>query len=291
MSDFVIVGVAIEDKYISAGIVDFVERKVVNNSLRRKRVDPKATADEIINKWVECIREVLQLNPTLDFKLGLGIPNTVDYELGVYLDNDPNRYGSLYKKNIKMLLATRLGTNADSIQIRNVDANFFLGEVFAGAARGYQKSFGLTLGVGLGTARYINGVVEDANLWKTPFKDTIAEDYLSVRFLIKRFEELSGIEVGDIPEIKSFYPNPFVDQVFREFGENLGDFIVQVAQKEKPNLILIGGQMESSYRFFFEIAANRVKAAGISVPLIKAILGERAYVLGAAALWNESSMH
>ena len=291
MDNLVIVGAAVEDKYISAGLVDFTDRKVIPNTLRRKRVDPRASADEIIEKWVECIRDVLSLKPSANVRLGIGIPNQLDYGSGVYLDNDPDRYGSLYQQNIKSLLAERLGLGFDNIQISNVDANFFQGEVFAGAARGRQRSFGITLGLGLGTARYANGVVEDANLWKTPFKGSIAEDHLSVRFLVSRFAELSGIEVTDVPEIKSFHPNPFVEQTFKEFGENLGDFIIQVANKERPDMILVGGQMESSYRFFFDIAVNRVRAAGISLPIVKAILGERAYVIGAAAIWNELQLH
>jgi glucokinase len=291
MDDLAIVGAAIEDKYISAGLVDFTDRKVVPNTLRRKRVDPGASADEIIEKWVECIRDVMNLTPEKDLRIGIGIPNLIDYESGLYLDNNPKRYGSLYQKNIKNLLGEQLGISPEGIQIKNIAASFFQGEVFAGAGRGYKRSFGITLGMGLGTARYKDGKVEDANLWKTPFKGSIAEDHLSLRFLVNRFAELSGIEVADVPEIKSFHPNPFVEQTFKEFGENLGDFIIQVANQERPDMILVGGQMESSYRFFFDIAVNRVRAAGITVPIVKAILGERAYVIGAAAIWNELQLH
>jgi len=291
MDNLVIVGAAIEDKYISAGVVDFIERKVVSNTLRRKRVDPEGSVEHIINKWVECLKEVLSLNPAAEVRLGIGIPNEMDYESGIYLDNDPKRYGSLYKQNIKLLLANGLGIDPGNIQIRNEAANFFQGEVFAGPARGYKNSFGITLGLGLGTARCVNGVVEDANLWKMPFKGLMAEEYLSVRFLTNRFANLSGIEVCDVPEIKSFHPNPFVEQVFKEFAENLGDFIIHIVSQEKPEIVLIGGQMESSYRFFYDIAVNRVRAAGIQTPIMKAILGERAYVIGAAAIWDECNSH
>jgi glucokinase len=288
MENVVIVGVAIEDKYISAGVVDLVERKVLSNTLRRKRVNPQGSVEDIINKWVECLKEVISTHPFADIRLGIGIPNLMDYDSGIYLDNDPKRYGSLHMQNIKLLLADRLSIRPDNIRIRNEAANFFLGEVFAGTARGYKRSFGLTLGLGLGSARYVNGVVEDANLWKMPFKGFIAEHYLSVRFLTDRFAELSGIEVSDVQEIKSFHPNPFVEEVFKEFAENLGDFIIHIVRLEEPEIVLIGGQMESSYRFFYDIAVNRVRAAGIQTPIMKAILGERAYVIGAAANWDNS---
>ena len=81
---------------------------------------------------------MLSLNPAAEVRLGIGIPNEMDYESGIYLDNDPKRYGSLYKQNIKLLLANGLGIDPGNIQIRNEAANFFQGEVFAGPARGYK---------------------------------------------------------------------------------------------------------------------------------------------------------
>ncbi|WP_207424939.1 ROK family protein [Desertivirga brevis] len=291
MDKLTFIGAAVEDQYISAGIVDFTERKVATNTLRRKRVDPRATSEEIINKWADCLSEVLSLNKDGEVRIGLGIPNLVDYQSGVYLDTDPNRYGSLKGQNIKKLLAGKLGLSEEDILIRNVDANFFQGEIFAGTARGYQRSFGITLGAGLGTARYRNGIVEDANYWKMPFEDSIAEDYISSGFLLKRFAKLSGIEVGDIPEMKRFYPDPSVELAFQEFAYYLGKFIVQVSTLESPEAILIGGQMESSYRFFFDHAVNFARNEGVKIPIIKAILGERAYVIGAASIWSEVLLH
>lgn len=288
--ELIIIGAAIEDRYISAGIVDFKTRRVIDKTLRRKRVDPAGSANEIINAWSECFQEVLTLKTSDSIRIGMGIPNLLDYENGIYLSNDPKRYGSLYRLNLKQILGSKLSVPEAHIRIQNVDACFFQGEVFAGAVRGYQKSFGITLGVGLGTARYADGVVEDANLWKSPFKDSIAEDYLSQRWLLKRFHELSGIEVADLVEMKRF-ANEYVEQTFEEFGNNLGEFITNIIQDERPDAICIGGQMESSNRFFFETATNYVKAKGMKTPIIKAILGEKAYVIGTGSLWSTELLH
>jgi len=287
MSNILIVGAAVEDKYISAGIIDFTDRIVTGNSLRRKRVDPKGSANDIIEKWAECIKEVIETRDPSTIRLGIGIPNLIDYEAGIYLDNDPTRYGSLCNKNIKALLGEKLGIPFQNIRISNVDANLLQGEVFAGAARGYKRSFGITLGVGLGTARFVNNEVQDANFWKLPFKGSIAEEYLSLRYLLKRFAELSGIEVEDLMEMKRYYPHAAVEQAFNEFGTSLGEFIEWIIQTEKPEIVLIGGQMESSYRYFFETATNYLKAKGIRTPIIKAILGEKAYVIGGGATWSD----
>ena len=65
------------------------------------------------------------------------------------------------------------------------DASCFLkGEVFGGAAKGYNHVIGITLGTGLGSATFKNGVVYDGDLYYTPFKESTAEDYLSTRWFI-----------------------------------------------------------------------------------------------------------
>ena len=286
-----IVGAAIEDKYISVGILDFKTRRVAENTLRRKRVNPAGSASEIFKVWTDCFKEVIALRTTDNIRIGLGIPNLIDYESGVYLDDDPKRYGSLNKHNLKTILGEQLGLDPGCIRIQNVDASFFQGEVFAGAVNRYQKSFGITLGVGLGTARYQNGIVEDANLWKSPFKDATAEEYLSVKWLLTRFYKLSGIEVADLIEMKSYSSDSAVGQVFAEFGANLGEFITKIIETEKPDAICIGGQMESSNRFFFDIAAKYVQSKGHKTPIIKAVLGEKAYVIGTASSWSTELLH
>jgi glucokinase len=287
MNDQILIGAAIEDNYISAGIVNLAERDIATGTLRRRHLDPASSAEEIIGKCAMCLKDLFDQNQRKDILLGIGLPNLIDYNSGVYLDNNPKRYGSLYNKNIKQLLANELGTSPEQIRINNVDANFFQGEVFAGAVRGYNKSFGITLGMGLGTARCFNAEVEDANLWKTPFKDSIAEDYLSLRWLLNKFFSSTGIEVSSLQEMKSFLPNPYVAQTFAEFGSNLGEFIVKVIEEENPGVVLIGGQMESSYRFFYDIAVKHVRSQGKKTPIVKAILGERAYVIGAATIWSD----
>ncbi len=290
MSNSIIVGAAIEDSYISAGLVNLETRQLIDSTLRRKKVNPQGEITDIITNWSNVLNEVISLLPSGEKRIGMGVPGPCDYESGFFLNNNRNRYGSLYRLNLKELLADHVGVNQESNRLINDAACFFQGEVFGGAIRGYKKSFGITLGVGLGSARYVNGKVEDANLWKMPFKDSIAEDYLSVRWLINGFKTLSGIEVTDLVEMKRFAPDARVQQVFDEFADNLSEFLVEIIRKENPEVVLIGGQMESSNRFFFARVVEGVLAQGIKTPVMKAILGERASVIGAASVWYDQNL-
>lgn len=293
MNNIDFIGVAIEDSYISAGLVNLETRKVLDKTSHRKRINPQGTADEIITSWAKVIKEVFLINPENEKKIGIGLTGPCDYDLGLFLRQDKDRYGGLYQKNIKDLLAEKLDIKPSDIRLINDAACFFQGEVFGGAVRGYKKSFGLTLGLGLGSARYSFGKVEDANLWNSRFKEGIAEDYLTSKLLLKRFKELSGIQVNDLLELKNQAPNnPFVQQVFDEFALNLSQFLIEVIKVENPEVILIGGHMESSNRFFFDKVIENVVRQGKRTPILRAVLGERANIIGAASIWYETgSIH
>ena len=132
-----------------------------------------------------------------------------------------NKFDAFYGKNIKELLATALHISAADISFANDAACFLQGELFSGAAKGASSAFGLTLGTGFGSAVARNGFAEDANLWCAPFKEGIAEDYLSGRWLTQRFAQLTGTDVLHVKDLVDQHKGGNDCQlVFEEFGEN-----------------------------------------------------------------------
>ena len=281
-----IIGVNIEDNHISVGLVDIETRKVVRNTVQRKRVDPAGSADQIITTWSKVLREVAGAST----KISIGLPGECDYESGVLYLNEIGRYNSLYEKNLKDIFANALGTGRENVKIMNDAACFLQGEVFAGAGRGFKKSLGVTLGVGLGSAKYNNGLVEDADLHDSPLFDGIAEDYISIRWLLSRFHDLTGIEVKDLSELKTYATtNNSVGQVFDEFSTSLCQFLTTFIRANGPEVVVIGGFMETYNRFFFDSLTAKMTAQGIKIPILRAILGEQASIMGAASAWYDAS--
>ncbi|MDB5013933.1 MAG: hypothetical protein JWQ25_2135 [Daejeonella sp.] len=281
-----IIGVNIEDNHISVGLVDIETRKVVRNTVQRKRVDPTGSADQIITNWSKVIREVAGSSK----KIGIGLPGECDYESGILLLNELGRYTSLYKSNLKNIFSTIVGSTPADVKIMNDAACFLQGEVFAGAGRGFKRSIGVTLGVGLGSARYNNGVVEDADLHDSPLYEGIAEDYISIRWLLSRFRDLTGIDAKDLSELKQHATtNKYVAQVFDEFSTSLSQFLVTFIRQSSPEVVVIGGFMETYNRFFFDNLTGKIAAQGIKTPILRAILGEQASIMGAASQWYDAS--
>ncbi|WP_423147660.1 ROK family protein [Rubrolithibacter danxiaensis] len=289
MNNEIVIGVAIEDAHISAGIVDLETRKVIGSSLQRKRVNPSGSADEIISSWAKVLKDVA--GSASKVKLGIGLPGLCEYDTGVYLMNDKGRYDSLYKSNLKELLSAQMGITPADIRLLNDAACFLQGEVFGGAGRGFRRSLGVTLGVGLGSATYVNGVVQDADLKDMPLFEGVAEDYISIRWLLQRFETLSGIKVRDMIELKQLAATDSrVQLVFDEFAENISQFLVRFISQHNPEIVIIGGFMETFNRFFFDNLTRKMPALGIRIPILRAVLGEQASVIGAASTWYEAKM-
>ncbi|HEY0056238.1 MAG TPA: ROK family protein [Pedobacter sp.] len=283
-----IIGINIEDNHISIGLVDIESRKILSNTVQRKRVNPSGSAEQIIATWTTALKEVAQNCENI----GIGLPGLCDYVTGTMLMNDAGRYNGLYQQSLKKIFAGIIGTSTDNVKIMNDAVCFLQGEVFGGSGRGFKSSIGITLGIGLGTAKYQNGVVTDELLQNVDISGHRAEDLISIRWLLQRFKGLSGIYANDLMEMKQHEANPYFQQVFDEFARNLASFIILFIRQSSPEVVVIGGFMETCNRYFFDSVTSLLVAEGIKVPILRATLGEQASIIGAASSWySEAQIH
>ncbi len=283
-----IIGINIEDNHISIGLVDIESRKILSNTVQRKRVNPSGSAEQIIATWSTALKEVAQNCENI----GIGLPGLCDYETGTMLMNDAGRYNGLYQQSLKRIFAGIIGTSTDNVKIMNDAVCFLQGEVFGGSGRGFKSSIGITLGIGLGTAKYQNGVVTDERLQNIEINGHEAEHLISIRWLLQRFKELSGIEAIDLMDMKQHEANPQFQQVFDEFAKNLADFVIIFIRQSAPEVVVIGGFMETCNRYFFDSLTSKIVSEGIKVPILRATLGEQASIIGAASSWYcEAEIH
>ena len=184
------------------------------------------------------------------------------------------------------MLAQSLGVAPFKIRMMNDAGCFLQGEVYAGSATGFNHVIGLTLGTGLGTARYHQGIGEDANLWCMPFKESIAEDYISTRWFVKRYLELSGLPIKDVKALADIYEtDKFAQLIFKEFGQNLALFLKEFIQKDNPEVVIIGGNIANAYHLFSNEIISYFEQQNIQTSIYLSKLNEVAALLGAANLW------
>jgi glucokinase len=291
MTGSIALGVDIGGSHITAGLVDMESRVILESSIKRLRVQSDDRCENIIKAWSQLILQVVDYQPKQLAKIGIAMPGPFDYENGVSYITGLEKYESLYGKNVKELLAAELNIPAVNIRLKNDAGCFLQGEIFAGNARGFDRAIGLTIGTGIGTAKASESVAEDADLWKTPFKDSIAENYLSTRWFLKRYKELTGKDADDVKQLCELLPLDFnVQLVFNEFAENLSAFLTFFVTEEKPEVIIIGGNISNASTLFFPQVIQNLGKKSINIPLKKSTLGESAVILGSASLWQEQLM-
>jgi glucokinase len=286
------IGIDIGGSHITAARVNLSTRTIEKDSVKRIRVNSKGSVDEIIQTWSTVIDQLMDENNCEDQKIGIAMPGPFDYAEGISLMKDNDKYASLFGLNVKVLLAEKIKMNADGIFFMNDAAAFLKGELFAGAAVGYKRAIGLTLGTGLGTSAFDGTTARDANLWCALFADGIAEDYLSTRWFINRYEKLTGKKVEGVKEIADLYQtDKTASGLFNEFALNLADFLQAFITAENPEVIVIGGNIMQAEELFIPLVKQQLQLKKIDVPIVRAKLGEDAAILGAAALvWENEQI-
>jgi glucokinase len=270
--------------HITAALVDVNRRMIVPDTLVRERVNSHGRTAEIIDIWSRAI--AASAKNTLVDKVSIAMPGPFDYEKGISLIRGQDKYDSLYNLNVKELLAENLQFKKENIFLINDAASFLQGEVFAGAAIGFEKAIGVTLGTGLGSCIFENHVSVDAGLWRMPFSYSIAEDYLCTRWFIKRYYELAGSKVQGVSELLRTANQAIMRQIFNEFGDNLAKLLTEFISVSKPEVVVIGGNIAKAYKYFEQNLIARLGRQYPNIPIKTAELGEEAALLGAASYWD-----
>jgi glucokinase len=288
-----VLGVDIGGSHITVALVDLETKSIVEGSGRRESVDSNGGADEILDSWCSLIQQAFEEHGITDKRIGIAMPGPFDYAQGVSLIRDQEKFRSLYQMNLKEALAERLSMEPAGIVFINDAAAFLQGEVFGGAAMDFDAVLGLTLGTGLGAALSIDGEAQDAALWNSPFKDGIAEDYLSTRWFLHTYQELTGKEIRGVKELTELdHSEAGVHEIFEDFAENLAAFISAKAEENRAQAIVLGGNISNAYQFFLPAVIRALEESESKLTIKIALLKEDAALIGAAScLRNTEKPH
>ncbi len=287
MNNNLVIGIDIGGSHITAACIDLQTRMLVPESLVRNPVKSKGTAEEILRDWTNAIRSCKVCVPDVSNKIGIAMPGPFDYEKGISLIKDLDKYEALYNLNVKELLASKLGIEAEDIWMVNDATCFLKGEIFNRTAGESKNVLGLTLGTGLGSALYVDGVSYDGDMYCYPYKNATAEDYLSSRWFVKEYKKLTGKDINNVKDIRDRIPeNPEIINLFTEFGKNLGEVLVNYIKKYNINVVIIGGNLINAWELFINATKEVLNNNQLNAPLLKSQLGEKAALIGAGSLCN-----
>lgn len=284
LSSFVLTA-DIGGSHITTAICNTLSNTIVAESMARVNISSKDTAENIFAAWNKCFLESLNgFQPGVS-GLGVAMPGPFDYENGISYITGLDKFEAIYGMDIRRQLANSLHLEAMTIQFRNDAEAAVAGEIWAHFGKYHQNIVGITLGTGFGSAHYTDGLTKDVNWGSLAFKDSIADDYLSTRWFLKRYLEISGTRLGEVKQLAALaLTDGNALAVFEEFTLNLGNFLDTQLSPLQPQALITCGNIAKASAFFLPGLRARLKHVQIEL----AILGEDAPLFGVASLFQEN---
>lgn len=220
--------------------------------------------------------------------IGIGVPSVVDVEKGIVYD--VVHIPSWKEVHLKEILEKKYNIPV----FVNNDANCFaLGEYYFGKGQGAKNMVGLTIGTGLGA-----GIIINKQLYAGPncgagefgcvdYLDNNYEFYCSGSF----FNNVYGLDGQQVFK-DAQQGDAHALQLYAEMGTHLGNAIKLVMYTYDPDLIILGGSVQSAYEYFKKTMWERIQTLVYpkSVARLKIERSELANsgILGAAGLYFDA---
>ncbi|MDF2958457.1 MAG: hypothetical protein K0S39_192 [Paenibacillus sp.] len=246
----------------------------------------KGSKEEILSRLTDMIRvqaDKIQDQEALLSGVGYAFPGPFDYENGICYIKDADKYESVFGVNLREELLDRLKdspvrgrlSGKFDIVFENDAALFALGEKQAGKAKPYDRCICLTIGTGTGSAflegsRLVksgDGVPPEGWVYSRPYRDSIVDEYISRRGILRLAGSFGLPEDWDVKELaeEALQGHPAAGKVFDRFGKHTGEMLLPYVQAFRANGIVIGGQIAKSYPLFDR--ALRQTLSGIRVDI------------------------
>ena len=281
MSDPAVIGVDLGGTNVRAGIVDGGRLADV----RSVAVRSQGSERDVLEDMFGAIDAVMRKDVA---GIGAGVPSVIDLKAGIVYHVQNIR--SWKKVPLKAHLEERYGLPA----YVNNDANCFAaGEKYFGKAKPFDHAVGLILGTGLGAGVIANGrLYSGANcgageFGMLPYLDQNFEAYASGQF----FERVHGVTGRELSG-RAERGDERALAIFAEFGGHLGEAVKAICYAVDPEVIVLGGSVSRSARFFqaamwdaFQSFAYSITRERLKVEVSET---ENIAILGAAALYYDA---
>lgn len=287
------IGVDVGGSHLSCAAVDLEKHAFIKKSYCTVSVDNKASSDEILSRWTEALLQTIQIIGSGNLTgIGFGMPGPFEYDRGIARFAQVEKYYSLNGIDVAGELSHRLNL-ALPLRFMNDASAFAAGEAWMGNASNVAHSISVTLGTGFGSAFISDGVpVVDGEkvprlgcVWHLPYKGGIADDYFSTRWFVKRYREMTGIEVEGVRSIAdASRTSDIAMSLFIEYGNNMGEFFSPWLKKFGAGVLVIGGNIAGAYNLFGPAFEGALIKNGVDTKIELSLLKEDAAIIGSARM-------
>ncbi|MBC7826420.1 MAG: ROK family protein [Chitinophagaceae bacterium] len=297
LNKYYILGVDVGGSHITAALTDAVTGCILDETIARGSVDSSANSESILNQWIDTVRHPLNSIP-FHRLLGIGIsmPGPFNYADGICLMKGINKYDSLYGIDVSKVIRQQLKlTENFPVVFENDAACFGLGESIATTSILGGRVIAITLGTGFGSTfldactliKDGEGIPNKGQLYNCPYKNGIAEDFISARWILNAYNDLSGNNITEVVQIADraiMQNDKHARTVFNQFGEHLAGCMLPWIKSFKPDYLVIGGSISKSSRLFLSSLQTELLKYQIQLPIKISSLMELSAITGAASL-------
>lgn len=236
-------------------------------------VQSGGTRDDILNTYRILGRKGALLAD--DAKLSIrraavSIPGPFDYANGCSLMK--HKYQAVYGIPLGPHIQEGIG-RACPITFLHDSTAFLLGAVLSLPAK-KRRLCGVTIGTGLGFACMTDGKVLQnssggpaVSIYASAYLDGIAEDYVSKRGILRRYQEKTGMSGRQLPTVCRIAEiardgDSAALKVFADTGFHLGQILLPVLREYRFDTVLLGGAISKSAALFLPQLNQVIAAAG-----------------------------
>ncbi len=248
---------------------------IQENSFVKVPVNSAGTLTEIKDSYQGLVKKALKIafKEKLDIKsIGICIPGPFDYMEGVC--RMKHKYAAIYGIPIGPWLNELIGF----IPITFIhDSEAFLKGAIYQSGLNFKKVCGVTIGTGLGFAIAENNIIQrnssggpKISIYHMLYQESVAEDYVSKRGIINRYQELRSeeieIEVYNIANAARSGETIAI-QVFQEMGVHLAAILHDIIEQNEMECLFLSGAISKSAELFLP----QLREGLIDIPSLKLI--------------------
>jgi glucokinase len=281
--------------HLTAAIVDPVPPTI--GPVFRAALDPTSPAVQIVSSMAAAARRVL--NETLAvsslISWGIAIPGPFDYASGIGKFTGVGKFENLHGVALGRALARQMDPPPRSLTFVNDAEAFLLGEWWAGAASGFERCVGLTLGTGVGSAFLRDGTVIDCgpsvppagHAYRLHIYGRPLEDVVSTRAIIRQYQwaRPDAVPPDGVRAVAELARSgdPVARAVINEAFTALGRAFAPWLDRFEAQVLVVGGSMTTAWDLIGPALHDGLNPApGGAVQVRKSRNSESAALLGAA---------
>ena len=299
MSDKLAMGIDIGGSHITCQLFNIGTNRLIQGTKIRMPVDGNSSKESILESWTKAIQQTASNIKIKDLTgIGFAMPGPFDYLNGIaWFDKNVDKFHNLTGVDVKQELIQRLKLPAGfSMHFLNDASSFAIGEANIEPVSNYRRIIALTLGTGFGTTFIKNGlpvagedgIPEDGFLYHIPFQQSIADEYFSTRWFLNEYKKQTGKEISGVKELVKLAENDSIARrLFKDFGLNLGSFLIPWIQKFDAECIVIGGNISKSYPLFKDWMNGEFQKESVEITVHVSELDENAALIGSARLCDD----